>query len=79
MRTSRKVNAYEVLCAIQDAVIANHENMRDEPESDGTTHDKWEEEDDALTELEDSLEGAVASFDSAVEVRRSLARMTVEI
>jgi len=75
----RKINAYDALCSVRDAVVDNHMNMRDEPDSDGAVHDKWEEEDDALTQLEDSLEEAVSAFDEAVEVRKSLGRMVIEI
>ena len=72
-----RVNAYEALRRIYQAVQDNHNKMREEPDSDGTVHDAWEEEDDALSELEDSLSEAIDSFEEAMEHRKSLKRMLI--
>lgn len=72
-----RVNAYEALRRIYQAVQDNHNKMREEPDSDGTVHDTWEEEDDALSELEDSLSEAIDSFEEAMEHRKSLKQMLI--
>ena len=74
-----KANAYKCLLKIQKAIEENHLNMRDEPESDGDTHDQWEDEDNALSELEDAIDSAVSAFDDAGTVRRSLLRMSINL
>lgn len=59
----------------------NYESMREEPDSDGETHDKWEEEDEACTDLIDELDDLFSSvdfdslrekYDTAITVRRSI-------
>ena len=66
------MKAYNALQKILIAVEQNHSKLRAEPESDGIVHDKWEEEDDALTDLEEALSEAIISYETAMEVRKSL-------
>lgn len=66
------MKAYSALQKILTAVEQNHSKLRAEPDSDGTVHDKWEEEDDALTDLEEALSEAISSYELAMEVRKSL-------
>lgn len=70
-------NAYRLLREILFAVERNHERMREEPDSYGDTHDKWDDEEDALNSLEESLHNAVDEFESAMEVRKSLRHIAV--
>lgn len=65
------MKAYEALMGVLRTVEANHSKLREEPDSDGKTHDKWEEE-DALCELEEALEEAIDQYEGAMEVRKSL-------
>lgn len=66
------MKAYEALKAVYRAVELNHSKLRDEPNSDGTTHDKWEAENDALSDLEEALEEAIDQYEIAMDVRKSL-------
>ena len=70
------MKVYDALRGVLQAVEANHSKLRDEPDSDGEAHDKWEAEEDALSELEEALEEAIARYEDAMEVRKSL-RMIV--
>lgn len=71
-------NAYSLFCKIQSAIQNNYDNMREEPECDGETHDKWEEENEAMEELINAMDEAMDAFDSAAEVRPSLKRMAID-
>lgn len=66
------MKVYDALKLALAAVEKNHSKLRAEPDSDGASHDKWEEEEEALTDLEESLEEAIEQYESAMEVRRSL-------
>ena len=44
------MKAYDALTGVLRTVEANHAKLREEPDSDGDTHDKWETEEDALCE-----------------------------
>ena len=66
------MKSYEALLSVLRTVEANHAKLRDEPDSDGEAHDKWEAEEDALCELEEALEEAVDLYEEAMEVRKSL-------
>lgn len=66
------MKAYEALVGVLRTVEANHSKLREEPDSDGETHDKWEAEEDALCELEEALEEAINQYEEAIEVRKSL-------
>lgn len=55
----------------------NHSKLRAEPESDGITHDKWEEEEDALTDLEEALSEAVSQYEDAMIKRKSLKNLNI--
>ena len=74
-----KVNAYTCLLKVRNATEKNHANMRKEPECDGDTHDQWIEEDEALQELEDSLNSTIDAFEESGVVRRSLMKMTIDV
>ena len=76
---NNSINAYEALLAIKSAVEMNHEKLREEPDSDGNVHDQWQSEEDALTDLEDSLDEAISIFEESMEVRKSLKRMIIKI
>ena len=65
------MKVYDALKSVLAAVEKNHSKLRAEPDSDGVSHDKWEEE-EVLTDLEESLEEAIEQYESAMEVRRSL-------
>ncbi len=66
------MKTYEALVGVLRTVEANHSKLREEPDSDGETHDKWEAEEDALCELEEALEEAIDQYEKAMEVRKSL-------
>ena len=66
------MKAYEALMGVLRTVEANHSKLREEPDSDGETHDKWEAEEDALCELEEALGEAIDQYEGAMEVRKSL-------
>ena len=66
------MKAYDALTAVLRTVEVNHAKLREEPDSDGETHDKWEAEEDALCELEEALEEAIDQYKEAMEVRKSL-------
>lgn len=70
------MKAYDALTAVLRTVEANHAKLREEPDSDGDTHDKWEAEEDVLCELEEALEEAIDRYEEAMEVRKSL-RVTI--
>lgn len=75
-----KVNtmkAYELLRKILLAVEQNHLKLRAEPDSEGETHDRWEAEDDALTDLEEALSEAVDKYETAMEIRKSLKHISL--
>ena len=74
-----RTNAYKCLLKIQSAIQENHLSMRKEPDSDGEEHDKWEDDDEAMQDLEDSIEEAVSAFEAAGETRKSVRRMSIEI
>ena len=71
------MKAYEALKAVYKAVELNRSKLREEPDSDGAVHDKWEAESDALDDLTESLEEAIDQYESAMEVRKSLRTITV--
>lgn len=50
------MKVYDALKSVLAAVEKNHSKLRAEPDSDGISHDKWEEEEEALTDLEENLE-----------------------
>lgn len=66
------MKAYEALQRVLHTVEANHSKLRAEPDSDGETHDKWEEEEEALNDLEEALEDALQTYETAMEIRKSL-------
>lgn len=66
------MKAYDALTAVLRTVEANHAKLREEPDSDGDTHDKWEAEEDVLCELEEALEEAIDRYEETMEVRKSL-------
>ena len=66
------MKAYDALTGVLRTVEANHAKLREEPDSDGYTHDKWETEEDALCELEEALEEAIDRYEEAMEVRKGL-------
>lgn len=66
------MKAYDALAGVLRTVEANHAKLREEPDSDGDAHDKWEAEEDALCELEEALEEAIDRYEEAMEVRKSL-------
>ena len=55
----------------------NHSKLRAEPDSDGITHDKWEEEENALTDLEEALSEAVSQYEDAMIKRKSLKNLNI--
>ena len=71
------MKAYDVLTEILRKVEENHSKLRAEPESDGITHDKWEEEEDALTDLEEALSEAVSQSEDAMIKRKSLKNLNI--
>ena len=71
------MKAYDALTEILRKVEENHSKLRAEPDSDGITHDKWEEEDDALTDLEEVLSEAVSQYEDAMGKRKSLRNLNV--
>lgn len=71
------MRVYDILNTCLAAVERNHSTLRTEPDSDGATHDKWEEEDDALTDVEEALSEAIEQYENAMEVRKSLKRLSV--
>lgn len=71
------MKAYDVLTEILRKVEENHSKLRAEPESDGITHDKWEEEEDALTDLEEALSEAVSQYEDAMIKRKSLKNLNI--
>lgn len=71
------MKAYSALTEILRKVEENHAKLRDEPNSDGATHDKWEEEDDALTDLEEALGEAVSQYEDAMIKRKSLKNLNI--
>ena len=71
------MRVYDALKSVLVAVERNHSKLRAEPDSDGASHDKWEEEEEALTDLEESLEEAIEQYENAMEVRRSLRTMVL--
>lgn len=71
------MRVYDALKLVLAAVERNHSKLRAEPDSDGASHDKWEEEEEALTDLEESLEEAIEQYENAIEVRRSLRTMVL--
>lgn len=71
------MRVYDALKLVLAAVERNHSKLRAEPDSDGASHDKWEEEEEALTDLEESLEEAIEQYENAMEVRRSLRTMVL--
>lgn len=71
------MKVYDALKSVLAAVEKNHSKLRAEPDSDGVSHDKWEEEEEALTDLEENLEEAIEQYESAMEVRRSLRTMVI--
>lgn len=75
----KTIPIYKALCQIKSEVEKNHNRLRKEPTSEGETHDKWEEEDDYLSSLEDSLDEAISVMEEAMEVRKSLQRTVIKI
>ena len=71
------MKAYDALTEILRKVEENHSKLRAEPDSDGITHDKWEEEDDALTDLEEALSEAVSQYEDAMSKRKSLRSLNI--
>lgn len=71
------MQAYEALRLVLNSVERNHSKLRAEPNSDGAVHDKWEEEYEALCDLEEALEEAIEQYESAMEVRKSLRSMVL--
>lgn len=71
------MKAYDALTEILRKVEENHSKLRAEPDSDGITHDKWEEEDDALTDLEEALSEAVSQYEDAMSKRKSLRNLNI--
>ena len=71
------MKAYDALTEILRKVEENHSKLRAEPDSDGIIHDKWEEEDDALTDLEEALSEAVSQYEDAMGKRKSLRNLNV--
>ena len=71
------MKVYDVLTEILRKVEENHSKLRAEPDSDGITHDKWEEEDDALTDLEEALSEAVSQYEDAMSKRKSLRNLNI--
>lgn len=71
------MRVYEALRLVLKSVEQNHSKLRAEPSSDGVAHDKWEEEDEALCDLEEALEEAIEQYESAMEVRKSLRSMVL--
>lgn len=71
------MKAYDALNEILHKVEENHSKLRAEPESDGITHDKWEEEEDALTDLEEALSEAVSQYEDAMIKRKSLKNLNI--
>lgn len=71
------MKAYNALVEILHEVEENHSKLRVEPESDGITHDKWEEEEDALTDLEEALSEAVSQYEDAMIKRKSLKNLNI--
>ncbi len=72
-----RTNAYEALCRVYQAVQDNHAKMREEPDSDGAVHEAWENEDDSLNDLEESLMESIENFEEAMIYRKSLKRMLI--
>ena len=71
------MKVYDALTEILRKVEENHSKLRAEPDSDGITHDKWEEEDDALTDLEEALSEAVSQYEDAMSKRKSLRNLNI--
>lgn len=76
---NKTMNAYDALVAIKAAVEANHNRLRAEPDFSGDAYDQWQDEEDALTNLEDSLSKTIAVFEESMEARRSLKRMVIKL
>ena len=66
-----------MLTEILRKIEENHSKLRAEPDSDGITHDKWEEEENALTDLEEALSEAVSQYDDAMIKRKSLKNLNI--
>ena len=73
----KSMKTYEALKAVYRAVELNHSKLREEPDSDGVTHDKWEAENDALNDLEEALEEAIDQYENAMSVRKSLRTIAI--
>lgn len=71
------MKVYEALRAVYRSVEINHSKLRDEPDSEGATHDKWEAENDVLEDLEEVLEEAIDQYETAMEIRKSLKTMVL--
>lgn len=71
------MKVYDALAEILRKVEENHSKLRAEPDSDGITHDKWEEEDDALTDLEEALSEAISQYEDAMNKRKSLRNLNI--
>lgn len=73
------MNAYDALVAIKAAVKANHTRLRAEPYFSGDAYNQWQDEENALTNLEDSLSKTIAVFEESMEARRSLKQMVIKL
>lgn len=66
-----------MLTEILRKIEENHSKLRAEPDSDGITNDKWEEEENALTDLEEALSEAVSQYEDAMIKRKSLKNLNI--
>lgn len=66
-----------MLTEILRKIEENHSKLRAEPDLDGITHDKWEEEENALTDLEEALSEAVSQYEDAMIKRKSLKNLNI--
>jgi hypothetical protein len=74
-----KKSIERIIPLIENAIESNLDKFREEPESDGDTHDQWDEENDAIDTLRDALDEFINAFDECNAVRPSLGRTNINI
>lgn len=74
-----KKSLEQIVPLVESAIELNLSKFREEPESDGDTHDKWDEENDAIETLQDALSEFISAFDECNSVRPSLGRANINI
>ncbi len=74
-----KVNLNHVIPLVESAIELNLSKLREEPDSDGETHDNWEDESEWVEELKEKLSDFVEVFNECNSLRSSLGRINIEI